>query len=39
LGINANTTLYWMASVAVHGIFALKYLLWPDKTVKKINVH
>lgn len=38
-GINANTTLMWTASVALHGIFALKFLLWPAKEAKRILTH
>ena len=39
LGINSSTTLYWIGNVGVFGIFALKFLLWPDKNVKRIKVH
>ncbi len=38
-GINSATTLYWIGNVAIFGILALRFLLWPDKDVKRIKVH
>lgn len=38
-GIAPSTTLKWLANVAIHGILALKFLLWPDKSVERIKVH
>lgn len=37
--IGPLTTLKWIGSVAVHGILALKHLLWPSEDVEKIKIH
>ena len=37
--IGPMTTLKWIGSVAIHGILALKHLLWPSEDVEKIKIH
>lgn len=37
--IGPLTTLKWIGSVAIHGILALKHLLWPSEDVEKIKIH
>ena len=37
--ISPRTTLKWILNVGVHGIVALRYLLWPGKDAEKIHVH
>ena len=38
-GISPSTTLKWICNVGTHGIFALRYLLWPQEEAQKIKVH
>lgn len=39
LGISPKTTMKWLVNVGVHGILALKHLLWPSLDVERIKVH
>merc|ERR1712062_357578 len=34
-GISPSTTLKWICNVGTHGIFALRYLLWPQEEAQK----
>merc|ERR1711971_680678 len=37
--IAPSTTIKWLINVGVHGILALRYLLWPKCDVERIKVH
>ena len=39
MGINSETTLHWILSVAINGFFSLRYLLWPDKSLAIAKTH
>jgi len=39
LGINSETTMRWIFSVAINGFFALRYLVWPDRSLAIAKTH
>ena len=39
LGINSETTMRWIFSVAINGFFALRYLIWPDRSLAIAKTH
>jgi len=39
MGINSETTLHWIFSVAINGFFSLRYLIWPDKSLAIAKTH
>ena len=39
LGINSETTMRWIFSVAINGFFSLRYLVWPDRSLAIAKTH
>jgi len=37
--IGPQATMKWIINVSIHGIFALKHLLWPKEDIERIKVH